>query len=510
MASANNSFRDEFEAIPEMPAAPIPVANQVKGLPPVRDAAINGELCDFTNFPDATSLERELLTNRALIAALADPNTNAAKKTAILDYLNDTERSDIKGRLVAFADKSQTAATVNTSKARAENSTLVDYVQTPTHGENRLISATRKEFAISVGQFTFAGTDHDSSSKKTTHTLPLRQVLKIAKDTIEDKTLSENASYDLLRTVLRENALSLMTIQEELETPFSQFWTLLQSTYLRFQDPSSAMAELQTVKSTTPSEGMGPIIQKIIQLNKSILANVPKVHRHSMVIQQSRQDILHMIRTYFNYLYQDVMEQDAAERRASEAEKATLDAREASGGARGTQRLQYNELTSLAQTAIHMTHGAAPTQRFLIGRQNKAEINAAAAAFGAGMYFEDPNNQDIDDDRHSVASYRSNRSDQRAPVAAYNAGPPRRATSTRGATAGRDRPTCPKCGLKGHLAEKTRDYEGCRRYTTPMSIRPCESCLCHHSGPCLKDVKIGKGTGERPEPRENAGQGGMA
>jgi len=187
---------------------------------------------------------------------------------------------------------------------------------TPHARDHHIISAPRmgtksvnSKLLKHYGEMTDGGRAYDKAGS-TKNKMGLKHLLKITKQAVEEHQLNDEAAYALFRKALTGKALEHAIITEDTGTRFRDFFLALQMLNKDQHDKSELRSELDRLRSTKPKD-MPSTMMRIHQIHNKLNREADSEHtRMTLVIQLARNDIFDLLRTYYPFLYAQIVDKE--------------------------------------------------------------------------------------------------------------------------------------------------------------------------------------------------------
>ena len=314
-------------------------------------------------------------------------STPAQKKKA-LDYLSQRGLKDIQEAVLETNEQGKISYMSDEAVATAGEQSQV--IQCPAFGSKKLTGKVRKDFVTAIGN----GAYKDSKNYKT----PLRSILELACNTIEENQLSPIAAYSLLRPVFDGSTLGFLNTQEAMNVPFRSFWSALQALGEKKPNSTQIQMELHNIKMK-PCHDLPTAMNKVFQLHSQLYKDLPEQEKSNLVIQSSRADALHMIKTNLPSHYKTIIKEERTLHRAYLEEIKELH-REGIEPGPDTLKTEYHPYLTLVRLVCGFNED--------IGRGRQSEFNVAEE------------NMNIEGNPRDDRSHRNDRNDRQQGQFQYN------------------------------------------------------------------------------------------
>ena len=299
-----------------------------------------------------TKLEKHLIENSLILKSLLQGNLDPDLRQRAITHLADNSMTNIKEAVQEIKDKNK--AELISERVHTQGGSQKDsIIPCPILGQNDLDGRTRKSFIQLVGAQAF----YDVTSDK--NKMPLRSILQTASTVIEENSLSPSSAYALLQPVLAGKSLAFLNSQETLLVPFSSFWLTIQSLNAVRFDSFKVQSMLTELKTTIP-KNLAHVLHSIYNLHSKLHPDIsPPSVRQELITQAARSDVLTIIKTFYPYLFENVLARDKAAEVDYLNERDTL-LKSGQEPSIATMRSNYHKFNTITSIALESCQDVTP------------------------------------------------------------------------------------------------------------------------------------------------------
>jgi hypothetical protein len=388
----------------------------------------------------------------------------------------DPEISRRKARQYMQSTLDDTLMAVQPPELMVRTPLKYDCVKIPKLGDRGLEAKIRKDTLHAIHSSLFSGVKENDVVTAT-------DFLRTVGDVIEDSKLHASAAYALIKSCLTGRAYEFCVAQLELGVGFGYFWGSFNKLFHDRFDIEKAQTRLFELRRTKPVF-IAQTVQAIVKYNRIANMHLDPTQRIKTTIASTRSDIEAILRRFYPFSVNVVMDREIAARDKWTAER---DFCRRTGRELVEMHTSYHPLNHLVDVVceeLESVEALSPkVESFteIFGRATRdKKYEGATRPGGRVMEIDmtpphDPSRPELDEESDYLPTPGVD-TDPDPEIAAFE----RRPAFAPGARPfNMEYVICTNCGILGHTWRKCLKYDGAEPKKTP-----CTSCKCYHKAAC--------------------------